>query len=242
MADCCEGPYSSGGTVINIAHNKCASSFQSSAHRNSSLQKRAREFLAEMPLPSKATTISAKDDNTDMACDICRIAEVSRQNNLTVVFLGDSVQAQVFQGLIYELQRRNYSTQLTNNATQREGFWKTKVQYRETLTIKSKYWLEDDNGPASVTMKFFQLYIMPFEYPDEVEEVVNAGDVLVLGFGLHWNSNQPQYPLSLPDAYINTMSDLLSYIQHNGTRTKLLVHRETSAQHFDAPAGDYTIW
>ena len=245
VSDCCEGDFSSGGTLINIAMDKCASSFETSAHRNSSLQMRAREFLAKMPLPSQsANNIGGnKDDNaTDMACDICRIVEVSRQNNLTVVFLGDSMQAQVFQGLIYELQRRQYSTHLRNNATHREGFWKTKIQYRETLTIQSQDWLEDDKLPSAVTMKFFQLYILPFEYPEELEEVVNAGDILVLGFGLHWNSDLPQFPLSTPHTYTSTMSDLLSYVKHNGTRTKLLVHRQTSAQHFDAPVGDYSIW
>lgn len=249
MNDCCEGSYSSGGTIINIAHDKCAATFESSAHSNSSLQQHARKFLADMPVPSLHKTNGAVGASTnsgiDKACDICRIIEVSRENNLTIVFLGDSMQAQVFQGLIYELKRRNYSVHLTNNGTQREGFWKTTVQYRETITIKSKDWLDGgkNEGLASfITMKFFQLYIMPFDHPDEVEEVINAGDVLILGFGLHWNYNQPYYPMQSPERYTKTMADLLVSIQHNSSRTKLVIHRETSAQHFDAPAGDFAIW
>jgi hypothetical protein len=228
IMDCCEGPFSSAGTVVNIALEKCALSFESSENRNSALQRHARSFLAEMP-------VTERGNNT--ICDVCQIVELSRQNNLTITFLGDSMQAQVFQGLIYELQRRNYKTKLVNNSTQNEGFWKTTIQYRETLEI----WADLDSHPP-VTMRFFQVYILPFQHSAEMAEAVDSGDILVLGFGLHWNSNMPEHPMSLPGAYISSMRDLLSYIRLNGTRTKLLVHRETSAQHFDAPQGDYSIW
>jgi hypothetical protein len=229
IMDCCEGPYSSAGTVVNVAFDKCSLAFNSSENRSSVLQTHARAFLAsEMPLSNR---------RSNTLCDICQIVELSRRNNLSITFLGDSMQAQVFQGMIYELQRRNYKTKLVNNSTQREGFWKTTIQYRESLEI----WSNLESHPP-VTMKFYQVYILPFQYSVEMAEAVDSGDILVLGFGLHWNSDVPEHPMSLPGSYVSSMLGLLSYIRLNGTRTKLLVHRETSAQHFDAPEGDYSIW
>jgi hypothetical protein len=226
IVDCCEGPFSSAGTVVNVALDKCAQSFKSSEHNNSELQRHARTFLAELPVPNRGN---------NSLCDVCQIVELCRKNNLTIAFLGDSMQAQVFQGLIYELQRRNYKTKLVNNSTQNEGFWKTTIQYRETLEIRV-------GSHSPVMMKFFQVYILPFQNHAEMTEAIDSGDILVLGFGLHWNSDVPEHPMSLPGAYISSMFDFLSYIRLHGTRTKLLVHRETSAQHFDAPQGDYSIW
>jgi hypothetical protein len=155
--------------------------------------------------------------------------------------VGDSVHAQVWQGLIYELQRRNYETTLSNNMTQREGFWKTKIIYFETLLVRSLY-PSEDSAKNTATLYFFQVFKLPFLYPDDMDRVVNLADVLVLGFGLHWNFNDVNLPLSWPSHYVTELSNLLSFIRTNGTKTKLLIHRETSAQHFDAPGGDFSLW
>ncbi|CAB9524637.1 expressed unknown protein [Seminavis robusta] len=243
VTDCCESPFSSAGTVVNVAFQKCGRASHAWLHQNGSLQQHAREFLAEMPLPIATGTHEEGTTSNAIRCDVCRIVELSRQHNLTITFVGDSMQAQVWQGLIYELQRRQYRTKMLNNWTQNEGFWKTKIQYRETLQIQSAYWdtTGTDHSPH-VTMNFFQVYILPFQHTFEMEEVADSGEVLILGWGLHWNSDNPQHPLSLPSAYVSAMKGFLSFIRHNGTRTQLLVHRETSAQHFDAIAGDYSKW
>ena len=278
VLDCCEGTFASATTVVNFAYQKCEHAFAASQNTSNphSLPKMARQFLKDHPIVVKSTptelpqsqqgvvrTLTTnsnlnKNKNSTMTtvihsnlrCDICQIVEHCRQNNLTMTFVGDSVQAQVWHGLIYELQRRNYRLTLKNNETQAQGFWKTQIQYRETLRITSELWSthnkEDTTTTAPiVTMKFFQVYILPFEHAAELEEVVNAGDVLVLGWGLHWNYNLPQYPNSVPSKYVASLAEFLSYIQHNTTTTRrpqLVVHRETSAQHFDAVAGDFSEW
>lgn len=208
VLDCCEGTFASATTVINFAFQKCQSSFSASEHENSSLPTLARRYLETNPIDL------AKPGA--MSCDVCQVVEHSRHHNLTITFVGDSVQAQVWQGLIYELQRRNYDLTLQSNQTQSPGFWKTMVQYREALTIRSELWPADQE----VTMNFFQLYILPFEHAFEMEEVANSGDVLVIGWGLHWNSNDPRHPNSLPSAYITHLTDFLSFLRHNSTRPR----------------------
>lgn len=232
VLDCCEGTFASGSTVLNFAFQKCESSFADSEYPNSSLPTLTRQFLRDNPIQQLHHSMH------NCACDVCQVLEHCRQNNLTVTFVGDSVQAQVWQGFVYELQRRNYNLTLQSNQTQSKGFWKTIVQYRETLDIQSTQWSPDE----SVKMKFFQVYKLPFQYALEMEEVVNSGDVLMLGWGLHWNSNDTRNPNSLPSAYISSLTDFLNFVQHNHTRPQLVVHREGSAQHFDAPAGDFYAW
>ena len=62
-----------------------------------------------------------------------------------------------------------------------------------------------------------------------------------MGFGLHWWYNHGPIEFKSQASYTSAMTDLLQNITAAG-RTRLVAHRETSAQHFDVPGGDYSVW
>ena len=65
---------------------------------------------------------------------------------------------------------------------------------------------------------------------------------LILGFGLHWrSSNETPNTYRRADSYTWAMTDLFQKLQFQGT-VQLLIHRETSAEHYDGPGGDRYEW
>ena len=227
---CCLGTFSAGGGVTNAYRQKCANSL---ANNLDSLQESVTSFYQNNPLPSR---------ENGTPCDICQIIEVARQFNLTITFLGDSMHAQVWEGLSCELQRRNYhvTTDLFRyNNTGQSVYQNFGATF--TMAARSPLWSEEE---SSVVLKFHLLYLLPVQSHSKpvLIRALAQSDVLVLGFGLHYKyvAGETNH-LATKQAYQNAMANLLQRAkQYN---LSLIVHRETSAQHFDSPYnGDYLDW
>ncbi|CAB9518883.1 expressed unknown protein [Seminavis robusta] len=226
---CCIGSFSTGGAVTAANRGKCAKSLIEDggleALRQSTLQ-----FFKD----------NALRENNAMACDVCRIVEIARRDNLTVALMGDSMHNQVHDGLLCELQRRGYNvtTEYIDYNPKNEVTW---IYRRFTLSIllhiQSPSWGEQE----SITIAFHRMYLLPL-VSDDVAMLTANIDVLVLGFGLHWwyDENQP-HVFRTPKYYVSAMRDLFRNVTEQGT-VKLLAHRETSAQHFDADGGEFSLW
>ncbi|CAB9498319.1 expressed unknown protein [Seminavis robusta] len=178
-------------------------------------------------------TIQWFEDNdgavSDTKCDICRIVEIVRKHNILISFLGDSMHHQVFDGLTCELYRRGYQVKVEETInTVKDGY--RQVGTNKTIHIRSPEWAEDERDAI---LRFHQMYMVP-PVDDGVANITAEADVLVLGFGLHWNYGDR-------GDYVVAMGDLFSRIRQQG-HIQLLVHRESSAQHFDASGGEYSLW
>jgi len=179
-------------------------------------------------------TESLLSDNSDLGCDVCRIVQLSKDNNLTIAFFGDSMQNQVVQGLICELQRREYRVEVTQIPGKKDTCKKC-IKWTQVLHITSP---EDPNGGV-VKIQFFFQYRYPFFYPEEELKVATAADILIINLGLHWAWNGRMFSTGRMH-YRKSMNEFLRFLKNNGT-FKLLLHRETSAQHFDADGGDWGL-
>ena len=62
------------------------------------------------------------------------------------------------------------------------------------------------------------------------------------GFGLHWwYSNDTPNTIRRADAFGEAMLDLFLQVSEQG-HVQLLAQRETTAEHYDSPGGDYYQW
>jgi len=224
---CCVGSYSTGGAVESIYRHRCSASLQ--AGTLEALQMDARRFFRENPV----TVNNNNDDETARQCDMCHIVELARSANLSIAFVGDSMQSQVVDGLSCELERRQYTvTSATTLHEQHEGDIYHRHSSTRELQIRSSLWDSSD----TVSIKYHMIYRLPLDVNAGQLEAIFDADVVVLGFGLHWNYGSNEQGL-----YIQAMGDLLTTIRQQ-QRVKLLVHRETSAQHFNADGGDFVLW
>jgi hypothetical protein len=170
-------------------------------------------------------------------CDVCRIVQLSRQYNLTTAFFGDSMTNQVVQGLICELQRRNYKVNVRKIPGKHGEVCKRCIKWTMILQISSPFW--NDNNSSFVEIKFLFQYRYPFYYPPEELEVATSADILVINLGLHWSWNGRMVETGRMH-YRKSIHDFLHFLKTHGTH-QLLVYRETSAQHFDADGGDWGL-
>lgn len=188
------------------------------------------------PLSDPSTKLSLLEASQGSECDICRVVEMAHHLDLTIAFVGDSVHAQIFQGLVMELQQRNYNLQITGSVIR--TYKRRLIHYNETLTVRSPEWKPRE---SVIKIKFFTLYMVPLESPDEMNMLSQAAHIYILGFGLHYNSittKKHNEGYALPSNYVEGMSQFLKALGPQ----KLLLQREASAQHFDAPNGGYAPW
>ncbi|CAB9498321.1 expressed unknown protein [Seminavis robusta] len=211
---CCLGSFSSGGAIHDRDTFICGLGMQDFPQ----LRQHTLQWFED-----NDATIS------DTKCDICKIVEIVRKHNILISFLGDSMHHQVFDGLSCELHRRGYQVKVEETIFKVQHMYH-QVQSNKTIHIRSPEWAEDERDAI---LRFHQLYRVP-PRDDGVANITAEADVLVLGFGLHWHYHDR-------GEYVTDMSDLFSRIRQQG-HIQLLVHRESSAQHFDAGGGEYSLW
>jgi hypothetical protein len=213
---CCIGSFSMGGDIDYRLRYNCN---MTTLKDYLNLQKHASRVLSSQP--------------DDLGCDVCQIYQICRQNNLTIAFFGDSMSNQVVQGLVCEFQRRNYLVS-TEQIPGRKDTCKRCIKWTLNVNITSP-----QTSESPVQMKFFFQYRYPFYYPNEEILVATSADVLVTNLGLHWSWNGRMYETGRMH-YRKSMHHLFRNLQAYGSY-QLLIHRETSAQHFDASGGDWGL-
>ena len=239
---CCLGSFSAGGGVTDRFRRQCVAPMQTAAatdnnkrttttgHAHQGLQQATRAFF-------RANQLEA---STKQRCDICRIVDLARHQNLSIALMGDSMHSQIADGFMCELQRRNYnvtSEYIDHNPEQRKDFVFRRHSLSQVLRIQSPTWDPDQ----TVTIQYHMMYLLPLVH-DAVLEMTAHADVVVLGFGLHWwDDNETPFVFKRQTSYISAMRDLFHNITEQN-RVKLLVHRETTAQHFDANGGEFSTW
>ena len=240
---CCLGTKSAGGEINPSYTSFCARAFTPDSVQF--LEQQAANFFRKNPTAdardnSKQTIHTNETTRKVVNCDVCRMVEMSRRLNLIIALTGDSMQLQVYQGLHCELLRRGYIVKKVFSKikappqTEKKnvpGPHKSGYSY---LMIRSLLW-EDPN--QWVTWKNFPIYRLPFALYHEQEALAQA-DVVMLGFGLHVWYNPPVNKHRSPVGYTKNVEDVLRYL---APRVPLLVHRETTAQHFDSLEGEFSM-
>ena len=158
-------------------------------------------------------------------CDICEIVELMAQFNWTLALQGDSVTHQAWEGLVCELARRGFPVTVDNKLVQETpentGFYLRLSQiYTMTVTISSS---------KTVTFRYYRAY-RPTAYLLNI--TLRENDIVVFDHGLH----DPPAMKARRD-----FRNLLEFARdYQDSQVKLLMWRETTAQHFaDNPGGYY---
>ena len=174
-------------------------------------------------------------------CDVCWILELARRKSLRIAFVGDSTQNQITDGLSCELERRGYTVEKESVDVNQDfdGTWANRRHLRtRTLNIRSSFCEEDQ----VVTLHYHQMYLLPMVEASHMYDITANTDILVLGFGLHWwYTNDTPNTYRRAESYLIAMKDLFRKVALQGN-LQLLVHRETSAEHYDSPGGDWFQW
>ena len=195
--------------------------------------RQVRDWAMESMLqqqPATNNTTLDQEQAGNIGCDICRIMQLCLLHNTTLIFYGDSVTRQQINGLLCELQRRSYRVQ--SQTTQTNG----QLSYQQTLTVtSSSSSLSLHDQPVKIL--FFNQQHIP--EPADLESLPR-GSVLVMNFGLHWAWGARRERMS-PSRYNDTMHRLFRGLALHAERFRLIIHRETSAQHFDSNAGEFFL-
>ena len=241
---CCLGTFSNGGNVNPNQRHECSTGFG----QWEELKTAVKTFFQENPIP-----VEHGGREPVMKCDACQIVELARAHHLNITMLGDSMQSQVYEGLKCELSRRGYIVEESRKRYPQSDLYQ-EIASSVYLTIQSPMWVDApsnatssskaSSGSGSVTLSFYLLYLMPTAASNEklVREMLSTSQVLVLGMGLHWKWYGGTTAMRKA-AYAPAVTSFMDRAYHDPTSAvQLVVHRETSAQHFDSPGGDYTIW
>ena len=251
---CCLGSFSAGGGIGVGNRWQCDAAFAKETGQWEELQQAVATFFQENPIPP--STQDNHDDEDNMECDICRIVELARRHNhLNITMFGDSMHHQVMEGMVCELQRRGY---ILENWITEERRWDGRAPFRDMGSIeiaqfRSPHWsntsttTDDDSNQGSnydlVTIKYYGLYLMPMTQNSDAmaEEMLSTTQVLILGMGLHWTWMDGGAKAA--NAYAPAVMDFVQQAATNATsRVELIIQRETTAQHFDVPGGDFKEW
>lgn len=243
-ATCCPGSFSAGGGVSANLRRLCSTGFGQWEEMRASVN----SFFHDNPILISDT----QQQQQVITCDVCQIVELARANQLNITLIGDSMQSQVYEGLKCELSRRSYQveeTTLLYNEGETEDMYR-KIGVRRELVIQSSEWANAAETTSSssssngrVYIKLYMAYVAPIEKFSEerAQEVLANTQVLVLGWGLHWNILWDKFKAR--DTYGPAMTNFIKRAYYDATsKVQLVVHRETSAQHFDIPGGDYSMW
>jgi hypothetical protein len=131
---------------------------------------------------------------------------------------------QMFDGFHCELLRRDYTVELTRKKVANEiGGSMQGIGSVVTLEVSKP----PDLRPTNI---FFHHQYQPLWDTSDMRNLSTSTDVLVMNVGLHFSWKR-RYP------YHGMMRNLLNAMK-DGNVT-LFAHTETSAQNFDAEAGDY---
>jgi hypothetical protein len=210
-ASCCLGTFNRGGGLVINQPKGCLVNGKAPFDR-----------VQELALKQIRTTDHLIQNNATQ-CDVCQILETLRERNLTLTFSGDSVQNQVVDGFLCELQRRNYTVQTVateNRAKDCIGY--DCIISFTTYEIHSPLLWQDND---TVTIKWFYNYQVPFKNQNDTHLLLSSGDVYFFNYGLHYR----------PETRHKYLDTVKKY-----TNWKLLMFRETTAQHFFCQ--EVTFW
>ena len=161
-------------------------------------------------------------------CDICEIVELMAQFNWTVALQGDSVTHQIWGGLICELARRGFLVTVDDQQIQSTPENQGYAQYSFVSTLTATI-----SSTKKVTFRYYRAY-RPTAYLLNI--TLRENDVLVFDHGLHYPANRARSQL------IAEFRHLLEFSRDfQDRRVKLLVWRETTAQHFADNPGGYFL-
>lgn len=170
-------------------------------------------------------------------CDTCRILDIIIEKNLTLSFWGDSVHHQAFDGFVCEMYRRNYTIISTKTQEMPNPTMET-IREIITVTVASPSWRQHQEN-RQATIKFFAQYRPKFTveeiYRESIVPLLEGGtDILFFNFGLHWpfTSARKEYQYLMFTA-------MTALKQHAVRKISLFAFRETTAQHFDTPLGEW---
>jgi hypothetical protein len=137
--------------------------------------------------------------------------------------------------------RRNY-TILNTETIWKDPGWENDFVMKSitTVTVASPKWQQQQN--QNVTINFFFQYkprsTVEDIYNESIIPLLEGGtDILFFNFGLHWRL-QEQDSAALKQHMLTTMTALKQHAVGSG-KVSLFAFRETSAQHFDTPLGDW---
>ena len=161
-------------------------------------------------------------------CDICEIVKLMAQFNWTVALQGDSVTHQAWGGLICELARRGFLVSVEDQQIQATPENQGYVQYRFLSTLTATI-----SSTQKATFRFYCAY-RPTAYLLNI--TLRENDVLVFDHGLHYPPNRARSDL------ITNFRHLLEFARDfQDSRVKVLMWRETTAQHFADNPGGYFL-
>lgn len=138
----------------------------------------------------------------------------------TVVFLGDSVMNQIFDGILCAIQRRTGAvlTLVRHERPRKKWFFGTGT--REVLKV-------DTTNTTVVLHREFRFHPSGLT----VKEVCVQADILVVNFGLHWNNMRE---------YSKDMKSLASFLKkYCVPRGVQLIFRGSTSQHFFSENGRF---
>jgi hypothetical protein len=95
------GSYSEGGSVNPTKRHTCSEGFRKDY---AALKEHTVQEIAKYPVKTEPA----------LPCDICNILNIMVRHNITLAFAGDSMQAQVVDGMLCEMMRRNYTITQSN--------------------------------------------------------------------------------------------------------------------------------
>ena len=228
---CAIGTISNGGSLV--ALDSCGEG--SRAYQR--VQNQAHALL-------HTTAHHNNNNNTaNILCDVCRIVTLAWQQNLSLAFWGDSVHHQNVQGFLCELIRRNYTVVETEHRDIRLSYCTGMncLKRQMTYQVASPLWnstTTTTTTTTNVTLYYFQQYKPRMDreefYNTSLSRILAVQpDIMVFNFGLHYKFHQRS-------KHQTAMTIILDALQHYGQNTiQLLAYRETTAQHFAAPWGEY---
>jgi len=224
---CCLGSSSAGGQTSAAFRPQCAHALQPAR-----LKQLRQDALQELTSGDDSTTTT---NNNHMACDVCQIMELAHQHDLNLGFVGDSLQHQVVDGFLCELQRRSYQVRVEplqhipppSGQTVHD---RHRVKSLLRATVQSPLW---SSSSTRVNITFFGQYIVPTRDASQLHSMLEFSDVLVMGFGLHWNSQARQ---EMKNDFTQYFASLVTSAKG---RVPLLIHREVGAQHFATRDGSF---
>jgi len=229
--------YCCGGTTSKIPNGRYVSDAFGCVEHDLADYERTYELALKYttPLPVAIPSDNNKNNysnnngdtpNHQIKCDVCQIVNTLMDQNLTMMFLGDSVTHQQSYGWMCALQMRNYQVE------QRRASVPEYDQTSFEMHISSPH----INNTARV------IFLHTYVFAKNLTGLFDGIDIVVANYGVHWAINAPRAQQG-PGNYQMGLTALFQHLSLGppSVRPRLLAFRETAAQHFGADGGEYFL-